>query len=110
MKTMNQARKLYCRTFQTVFKLALPFLPYRKPRLAGSVKALPEIIEKHHCSRVLIITDAGVRKLGLTDRLEHSLAKAGIFYHVYDKTSANPTTDNVYEALKLYHENNQYTE
>ena len=102
---MNQARKLYCRTFQTVFKLALPFLPYRKPRLAGSVKALPEIIEKHHCSRVLIITDAGVRKLGLTDRLEHSLAKAGIFYHVYDKTSANPTTDNVYEALKLYHEN-----
>lgn len=99
---MNQAGKLYCRTFQTVFKIALPFLPYRKPKLAGSVKALPEIIEKHACSRVLIITDAGVRGLGLTARLERALKQAGIFYCVYDKTSANPTTANVYDALDLY--------
>lgn len=102
---MNKARKLYCRAFQTVFKIALPVLPYRKPKLAGSVKALPEIIEKNKCSRVLIITDPGIRKLQLTARLERALKAAGMFYCVYDKTCANPTTDNVYEALKLYQEN-----
>lgn len=102
---MNQARKIYCRAFQTVFKIALPVLPYRKPKLAGSVKALPEIIEKHKCSRVLIITDPGIQKLKLTARLEHALKTAGMFYCIYAKTCANPTTDNVYEALELYQEN-----
>ncbi len=102
---MNQARKIYCRAFQTVFKIALPVLPYRKPKLTGSVKALPEIIEKHKCSRVLIITDPGIQKLKLTARLEHALKTAGMFYCIYAKTCANPTTDNVYEALELYQEN-----
>ena len=103
---MNPAKKLYCRTFQTVFKIALPFLPYRKPKLANSVKALPEIIEKHKCSRILIITDPGIRTLNLTARLERTLTKSNLFYCIYDKTSANPTTANVYEALDLYLENN----
>ena len=102
---MNQARKIYCRAFQTVFKIALPVLPYRKPKLAGSVKALPEIIEKNNCSRVLIITDPGIQKLRLTARLERALKDAGMFYRIYGKTCANPTTDNVYEALELYQEN-----
>lgn len=39
---MNKIKKLYCRTFQTAFKLALPFLPYRKPEIVYSVKTLPE--------------------------------------------------------------------
>lgn len=30
---MNTLRKLYCRTFQTVLKISIPFLPYRKPRV-----------------------------------------------------------------------------
>lgn len=29
---MNQIKKIYCRAFQTVFKLAMPILPYK---LAG---------------------------------------------------------------------------
>lgn len=103
---MNPAKKLYCRTFQTVFKIALPFLPYRKPKLANSVKLLPEIIEKHKCSRILIITDPGIRKLNLTARLERTLKNSNLFFCIYDKTSANPTTANVYEALDLYLRNN----
>lgn len=70
--------KIYCRTFQTGLKIALPFLPYRKPKIVGSVKALPDIIQKKKCSKVLIITDAGIRKLGLTRRLETALTNAGI--------------------------------
>ncbi|MBS5397561.1 MAG: iron-containing alcohol dehydrogenase [Lachnospiraceae bacterium] len=102
---MNPVKKLYCRTFQTVFKIALPFLPYRKPKVIGSVKALPDIILKKKCSKVLIITDSGIRKLGLTRRLEKALDAAGIPCIIYDKTVANPTTVNVAEAVKLYLDN-----
>ena len=102
---MNPVKKLYCRTFQTVFKIALPFLPYRKPKVVGSVKALPDIILKKKCSKVLIITDSGIRMLGLTRRLEKALDAAGIPCIIYDKTVANPTTDNVAEAVKLYLDN-----
>lgn len=103
---MNRFRKMYCRTFQTVFKIALPFLPYRKPKIVGSVKALPEILKKRKCENVLIITDAGIRKLGLTQRLEKVLAKNEIPYTIYDRTVANPTTENVAEAVELYRANN----
>lgn len=102
---MNPCKKLYCRTFQTVFKIALPFLPYRKPKIVGSVKTLPEIIRRKKCDTVLIITDAGIRKLGLTERLERALAKNDIKYCIYDKTVANPTTANVAEAIELYQSN-----
>lgn len=101
---MNTGRKIYCRTFQKAFKLALPFLPYRKPEIVKSVKLLPEIIRKKKCDSVLIITDAGVRGLGLTARLESALQEDGISYVIYDKTVANPTTDNVAEALDMYYE------
>ncbi len=102
---MHKLRKLYCRTFQTALKLALPFLPYRSPKIVGSVKGLPEVITKNKCSRVLIITDPTVYSLGLTARLEKALKNADIFYCLYSGTVANPTTDNVDEALALYQEN-----
>lgn len=103
---MNTLRKFYCRTFQTCFKIALPFLPYRKPEIVKSVKLLPKIIRKRKCNCVLIITDEGIMKLGLTNRPEKALTENEIPYIIYDKTVANPTTANVAEALDLYYTNN----
>ena len=103
---MNPLKKIYCRTFQTTFKLALPLLPYRNPKILGSVKEIPALLEKKNCNTVLLITDGGIRKLGLTERLEKALADAGIPCIVYDRTVANPTTANVEEALNLYLSNN----
>ena len=60
---MNPIRKIYYRAFQKAFHIAIPFLPYRKPKIAGSVKELPEIIMRHNCTHVLIITDAGIARL-----------------------------------------------
>lgn len=62
------------------------------------IKALPELFQKKGIDNVLIITDLGIRKLGLTVRLETALKQNGIAYSIYDKTVANPTTDNVEEA------------
>ena len=103
---MNPLKKIYCRIFQTAFKLALPLLPYRNPKILGSVKEIPALLEKKNCNTVLLITDGGIRKLGLTERLEKALADAGIPCIVYDRTVANPTAANVEEALNLYLSNN----
>ena len=100
---MNPLKKIYCRIFQNVFKFALPFLPYRNPEIISSLKAVPDVLKKKKCKNVLIITDAGIHKLGLTDRLEKVLTDSSIPYILYDKTVANPTTVNVAEALELYH-------
>lgn len=103
---MHKIKKIYCRTFQTAFKIALPFLPYRKPKVIGSVKLIPDIIKENDCDNVLIITDTVIRGLGLTKRLEQALTKNKIPYTIYDRTVANPTTENVAEALEIYYNNN----
>ena len=40
---MNKFKKIYCRTFQTAFKIAIPFLPYRKPKKLDSINDLPQL-------------------------------------------------------------------
>ena len=103
---MNTIKKLYCRTFQTVFRIAIPILPYRSPKLLHSVDELPALLSEHNISSVLLVTDAGIRSLGLTTHLEELFSLNEISLTVYDGTVANPTTDNVAEALALYKENN----
>lgn len=43
---MNPLKKAYCRIFQNIFKFALPVLPYRNPKIIGSVRGIPEVLEK----------------------------------------------------------------
>ena len=42
---MNILKKSYCRIFQTVFKLALPILPYREPKILKDENLFKEEIE-----------------------------------------------------------------
>lgn len=102
---MNPVKKAYCRIFQKCFHLALPILPYRKPEILKSVTDIPTIIRKKKKNSVLIVTDSSIYNLGLLDRLEKSLTMASIPYAIYSGTVANPTTDNVEEALAIYKQN-----
>lgn len=102
---MNILKKVYCRSFQTVFKIALPFLPYRKPKIIGSLSYIPSILKKKKKECPLIITDPGIANLGILSMLTNEFKKAGLTYYVYDKTVANPTTDTVEEAFTLYKNN-----
>ena len=43
---MNSIRKLYCRAFQLVFRIALPFLPYREPKLLEGVQGVAELLAR----------------------------------------------------------------
>lgn len=103
---MNIFKKIYCRSFQTVFKIALPFLPYRKPKIIGALTGIPGILDKKKKTCPIIITDPGIAKLGILNMLTDAFDKADVKYCVYDKTVANPTTDTVEEALAIYKENN----
>ncbi len=96
------AKKIYCRIYQKAFRLVIPLLPYRKPKEVEGFDALiPLLKEKGICS-VLLVTDRGIRKAGLTGPLEKLLAESGIRCTVYDDTVANPTTRNVEEARERY--------
>jgi len=102
---MNPIRKAYCRAFQTCFKLALPILPYRKPKIFKSICELPGLFDKKKINKVLLVTDKSVRSLGLTEELEMCLKANDIELTIYDGTVANPTTTNVEDARALYLEN-----
>ena len=99
---MNTFKKIYCRIFQTCFRIALPFLPYREPELIDGFKNVPAVLKKHHISHILLVTDPVVYKLGLTKPLEKQLSKSQISCTIYKDTVANPTSANVEDAKDLY--------
>lgn len=102
---MNIFKKFYCRTFQTVFKIALPFLPYRQPKMLKSNSEVVEVLKKQNKKSVLLVTDKGIRGLNLTVALENEIKNAGIKLCVYDGVVPNPTTDNVQDALEMFKQN-----
>lgn len=102
---MNIFKKFYCRTFQTVFKLALPFLPYRQPQMLKSNSEVVEVLKKQNKKSVLLVTDKGIKGLNLTAALEKEIEKAGVKLCVYDGVVPNPTTDNVQDALEMFKQN-----
>ena len=78
---MNKAYAFFCRAYQTVFRAALPILPYREPvQLDGLASIVPLLTEKE-ISSVLLVTDASVRaceqevvRLVNAERAKHGLA------------------------------------
>lgn len=99
---MNIFKKFYCRTFQFFFKVAIPLLPYRQPKILQSVEDCADKLKELNVSKAFIVTDAGVKGLGLCDGLMSALTERGISYSVYDKTMPNPTVDAVEDARAHY--------
>lgn len=103
---MNIASKAFCRIFQTAFRMALPVLPYREPKIVGACSKLDKVFKKENITSVLIVTDKGIVDNDLVLPLEAVLKDNHINYAVYDKTQPNPTVSNVEEALQVYRNNN----
>ena len=98
-------KSVFCRTFQTAFRIAMPFLPYREPKIINSCSGIPQVLEKEKVNSVLIVTDKGIVANGLLSPVEQALKTNGTAYFVYDKTNPNPTVDNVEDALDIYNSN-----
>lgn len=100
--------KAFCRAYQAVFKIGMYLLPWGMPKTlegAGSVRQLPGIIREQGYTKVLVVTDSMLMKLGLLDSLFSAMEEAGVEYVVYDGVQPNPTDVNVEEGLKLFREN-----
>lgn len=102
---MNLFKKIYCRTYQTIFRMILPILPYREPVLLKSNDDIINVLKQHNKTSVLLVTDRAIRNLQLTQSLENTIIANSLKLTVYDGTVPNPTTDNVTAALQLYHDN-----
>ena len=99
---MKPIQRLFCRTVQLVFRAALPFLPYRQPKLLTHLGEIPPLLAQKKIASVLLVADGTVRDLGLTAPLEQALADAGIACAVYEQRRPNPTIDNVEAAREVY--------
>ena len=99
---MFAIKRFFCRTVQFGFRVALPLLPYREPKLFPSMDGISEILSKHRPAAALIVTTAGSVRRGLIAPITDALDARGIPYAVYDKTQPDPTERDVEEALALY--------
>ena len=96
---------LYCRIYQFVFRLVSTILPFRKPEIIKSTVELPVVAKKIGLKHLLIITDSVISSLGLMDEMMKAFEEQGVKWTLYDKTVANPTIDNIEEALQIYIKN-----
>ena len=101
---MNIFKRIYCRTFQFIMKIAIPFLPYRKPIILEKQDEVLDVLKEKNIDSILIVTDKGIIKAQLLDYLLDVLNNIKIT--IYDETVSNPLDTNVEEALKLYKDNN----
>ena len=102
---MNILKKIYCRTVQVSFRLALPLLPYREPKLYSNLKEVKDILLDLGAESVLLVTGKTHKRIGATLPLEKSLNDNGIKVVVYSDTKPNPTVGNVEEVKELYIKN-----
>ena len=103
---MNPVSKVFCRIYQAAFHLALPILPYRKPKIYENTTGIGPLLREQKIDSVLLITDLVLRSSGITAPMETLLREQNIRCAVYDKTCPNPTVRNVEEARALYVEEN----
>ena len=99
---MNAIDRLRCRTFQTIFRMALPFLPYRQPKLLGRLRDIAPLLRQKNITSVLLIADEGLRELELTAPLEKSLERAHISCAIHVQRNPIPTISDIESAHKLY--------
>lgn len=102
---MNIFRKIYCRTFQIAFRIALPILPYREPEILESNQAVIDMLKRENKKHVFFVSDKNIRGLKITAPLEKAIADSGIAITVYDDVLPNPTISMVESALAVYKDN-----
>ncbi len=99
---MNVLKRLWCRAFQFVFHIAIPFLPYKNPVTLHSCDEAAEMLSQKGKKKPLIVTDKGILSSNLVKPLWDALDKKGIQSEIYSDTVVNPTIQNAEEAAKLY--------
>lgn len=69
---------------------------------AGALQRVPAQVERLKMKKPLVVTDAGVVKAGLAERLYEVLRKANVAYEVFDKVEPNPTEKDAFDGVEAY--------
>lgn len=99
--------KIYSRSYQWIMKQSAHLLNWQPPTVincVGCIEKLGPKLTENKIKKVLIVTDDGIVDAGLLNNLLASLDNDNIIYFIYKGTVANPTTDNVEDAYKVYSE------
>ena len=67
---MHLCKKFFCRSFQTVLRLALPILPYRNPKVLNCVQDVPICLKEKKIESVLIVTDGFLHISGMLEPMK----------------------------------------
>ena len=79
--------------------------PTRMEYGPGAIADLPKIIKEAGYSKGLLVTDQGIEKVGLADKLRKYFSDEGISMFSYSDVVSNPTEQNVTDGTKVYKEN-----
>jgi alcohol dehydrogenase len=68
---------------------------------SGALESLGQISRAQGATRILLVTDPGIRKAGHPERALRSIYRAGLVARVFDEVEENPTTKIVGEGLRI---------
>lgn len=75
---MNIFEKIYCRTYQTFFRAALPILPYRVPERLKSIDKIPDLIKNSMSNQYCLSLIPRFARRILPRGWYHTLLKTGL--------------------------------
>ena len=68
----------------------------------GARKELPEVVNRLGKSKALIVTDAGLVKVGVAKMVTDVLDEAAVPYEIFSDVKPNPTVTNVKNGIEAY--------
>lgn len=71
----------------------------------NALAALADAVRRRGHRRTLLVTDAGLTKLGLVDQAKQTLAASGTEFVVFDTVHPNPVEDDVEQGVAAYRDN-----
>lgn len=106
---MNIISKIYCRSYQKVFKLVSPILPWHEPELIIGNNVYDKLLTKlkeNNIKKPIIISGKNTHKLGLIDPLFDTFKNNKLDYFLFNETTPDPTIDLIENARQAYIDNN----
>ncbi|MCU0105495.1 iron-containing alcohol dehydrogenase [Acholeplasma vituli] len=97
--------KVLYRIYQWILKWVSKVLPWKQPRVFEGDQSLTEL-KKHLASlpykHYLILTDPGIQKIGLLDKVIQSIHLETIQLSIYSEVTQNPTIQSIEKAYQQY--------
>lgn len=81
------------------------FMPTVNLMGAGSAKEVGEQVKTLGGTKVLIVTDVWLNKLGMADEIKGYIEAVGAEVVIFDGAEPNPTDKNVHDGIKVYQDN-----